>query len=140
MCPHPSLLQRARTDSLFRETYTAWNCAHALASLARDVATSPHTRDCWYTQQLVRSVNAYKCAAYVPQLPAAPRAAWTAAAATLAPMFPRFAADGEGAAGGGGGGGGGGAGKGGGGAGKVGGGKGGANKRKVAVDPRDPER
>ena len=85
-------LQRARNDALFRETYTAWNCVHALAALARDVAASPRCRDCWYTQQIVRSINAYKCASYVPQLPAKQHATWTAAAAVLAPMFPRFGA------------------------------------------------
>ena len=85
-------LQRARSDALFRETYTAWNCVHALAALARDVAASPRCRDCWYTQQIVRSINAYKCASYVPQLPAKQHATWTAAAAALAPMFPRFGA------------------------------------------------
>ena len=85
---------------------------HALAALARDVAASPRCRDCWYTltltltlaltltltltrytQQLVRSINAYRCASYVPQLPAKQHAAWSAAAAALAPMFPRFGAN-----------------------------------------------
>jgi len=86
-------LQRARYDALFRETYTAWNCVHTLVALAKDVAASPRCRGCWYTQQLVRSINAYKCASFVPQLPAKQHAAWAAAAAALAPMFPRFGAN-----------------------------------------------
>ena len=34
-------------------------------TLTRDVAASPRCRDCWYTQQVVRSINAYKCASYL---------------------------------------------------------------------------
>tara|TARA_B100000787_G_C15921753_1_gene176959 strand:- start:151 stop:423 length:273 start_codon:yes stop_codon:yes gene_type:complete len=66
---------------------------HTLAALARDITAAPRCRDCWYTQQVTRSINAYKCANYVPQLPPKQRAAWAAAAATLAPMFPRFGAN-----------------------------------------------
>lgn len=84
-------LQRARTDPLFYKTYTAWNCAHTKAMLAKLLEAAPDYRECWYAAQVAKSLHAYKCGVHVPSLPStAAKTLWTSPSTALAKAFPNL--------------------------------------------------
>lgn len=86
-------LQRARTDPLFYETYTAWNCAHTKAALASLLATTPAYRECWFAAQAVKSMMAYKCHQHVATLPSPDaQSLWVQGDTLLSKSFPQLAA------------------------------------------------
>ncbi len=82
-------LQRARASPLFRDTYTAYNCAHVKLQLGAILNASARFRGCWIGQQAARQLRAYKCAKIVAALPSPQlRDAWHGPQPLLAQAFP----------------------------------------------------